>query len=362
MRSASPSSTTLTGTTGSCSYFLLFSRPFSGADRLCGLVSQQAGLTCLGELLAPKTKAAQAARSRTGFNFTTVRAEPSDFLRATTTASVCQGALCGAVVMPFQLPSSALPRLFAPRCSVRSLVLERSNRTAEYAEFRRKSAGAAGSDHAAQWASMSASRFSALHDEWFRLVFRTAGAPSFYLTTEELLEASAADAAPPPAPVDAASSTDTLLPALYAFLRASDAAAAAKLARASATWQPSAVPALSVAGAKAASHSRDDRAASHRELRRRAVLYTASAAFASTCLAGCCFALGIAFARRFGHVDLPRVYHTHAVDGRAGHGERFRARDRIDSAEDEHHLITPGSTEARLLARTPATDAAAAYC
>ena len=304
-----------TAVRGQCEYFVVFSRPHSSADVLCRslnhLFSHQ--LNCMGELFSPKAATARTARSRAGFSVEKQRGAPSAFLKAVARSSACHTRLCGSLLLPFQLPNSALPELFATDCRVRVLVLERANRTAEYLDFRARASSANAETSA--WSQMSIERFDEMHQEWFTRVGRAADAtPSLRLTSE----AAVALAADPAAAAAAAASSDASTPrppsaetlqSLATFFgatvsttphrHASGGSGGGGAARTQEQQLEPQAPVLSIAGAKAASKAREELGASRRERRGRAVLLTAVTAFAATCLAGTCFALGTAVGQRY---------------------------------------------------------------
>ena len=121
-----------------CRYFVIFSRPHSSADVLCRLVGEHLDAQCGGELFAPKASAARSIRAVTKITFDKQRAAPETFMKAY--VRHCRRSVCGSIVMPFQLPNSGLPRLFATStgCETRAVILERRNRTAAYLDFKEK--------------------------------------------------------------------------------------------------------------------------------------------------------------------------------------------------------------------------------
>ena len=216
------------------------------------------------------------------------------------------------MLMPFQLPLSTMPEIFGGgggSCDVRTIVLARENRSAEYADWQRAQRPVAGS----AWASMSLARFSEIHDEWFGKVGKAAArTPLLRLTSEAVVEVAAAG---PAATGDA--QPGATLQSLATFLgtgisapsspslphhhhdshhhhHKDDGGTQEHAATAEAT------PALSVAAAKAASHvARFDELSNSKSARKgRAVVFTAATAFLATCLAGTCFAVGVAVGQR----------------------------------------------------------------
>ena len=176
--------------------------------------------------------------------------------------------------MPNQVPEKHLTMLFAANCSVRVLVVERRNVTAEYNEFRRHSA------HRADDAKVSAEHYAKMHKEWFHTVGRVserAKAHTHRLATEQLNEALWTSS-----PLDALS--HPILTAVLANL----------LQRRASAPQPQAVQ--SAVAAKVG--DMHEHTSSYRERRRRNIVYSASAAFLVTCVAGLCLALGIALGER----------------------------------------------------------------
>ena len=176
--------------------------------------------------------------------------------------------------MPNQVPEKHLTMLFAANCSVRVLVVERRNVTAEYDEFRRHSA------HRHDDAKVSAEHYAKMHKEWFHTVGRVserAKAHTHRLATEQLNEALWTSS-----PLDALS--HPILTAVLANL----------LQRRTSALQPQAVQ--SAVAAKVG--DMHEHTSSYRERRRRNIVYSASAAFLVTCVAGLCFALGIALGER----------------------------------------------------------------
>ena len=287
--------------TAVCSYFLVVSKPYSSADVLCRFINERfgPGFNCAGELFAPKHVTARAARSKAGFGVDAQHARPGAFMQ-TWQARACTGKYCGSMLMHFQLPNERLPTLFSTGCSVRSVFLERTNRTAAYLEFRQKGA-ASGSG----WSSMPYERFSQMYDEWRRRFDQASGSsPTLHLTSEAVL-ALAADPSPAASSAEAAT-----LHSLSSFLGATTIKHSSKKAKPGkqATQQQqqqqkleavaSDGSVLSVAGAKAATHAKDELATIQRNRRSRAVLLTATTAFAATCLSGVCFALGVAVGQR----------------------------------------------------------------
>ena len=176
--------------------------------------------------------------------------------------------------MPNQVPEKHLTMLFAANCSVRVLVVERRNVTAESNEFRRHSA------HRADDAKVSAEHYAKMHKEWFHTVGRVserAKAHTHRLATEQLNEALWTSS-----PLDALS--HPILTAVLANL----------LQRRASAPQPQAVQ--SAVAAKVG--DMHEHTSSYRERRRRNIVYSASAAFLVTCVAGLCLALGIALGER----------------------------------------------------------------
>jgi hypothetical protein len=172
--------------------------------------------------------------------------------------------------MPNQVPEKHLTMLFAANCSVRVLVVERRNVTAEYDEFRRHSA------HRHDDVKVSAEHYAKMHKEWFHTVGRVserAKAHTHRLATEQLNEALWTSS-----PLDALS--HPILTAVLANL----------LQRRTSAAQPQAVQ--SAVAAKVG--DMHEHTSSYRERRRRNIVYSASAAFLVTCVAGLCLALGIA--------------------------------------------------------------------
>jgi hypothetical protein len=207
-----------------------------------------------------------------GFTLEQQRAEPGHFLR--TMADRCDRSTCGVLVMPNQVPEKHLTMLFAANCSVRVLVVERRNVTAEYDEFRRHSA------HRHDDVKVSAEHYAKMHKEWFHTVGRVserAKAHTHRLATEQLNEALWTSS-----PLDALS--HPILTAVLANL----------LQRRTSAAQPQAVQ--SAVAAKVG--DMHEHTSSYRERRRRNIVYSASAAFLVTCVAGLCLALGIALGER----------------------------------------------------------------
>ena len=344
-----------------CHRFVLFSRPHSNADATCRLLNAMSALnvTCAGEVFAPHSAAARTVRARQNVSYDAMHAKPGKFLR---NMRCSRGHSCGVVLFPYQLSNSILPSLFSSGCEdVRVLALERSNRTAEWLDFRSHATstskvGAAAGGTA--WAQMPQERFAQLHQEWFGRVARLAAshrAPYLRLTSEALdLHSSREDAfrrslrrffnAPPASGATVAAGAGSSSTAIAAKAEAaasphhkgvathsrsrgaggssrgggssggggSSSGSGAGDKRAAPTSQkqpaqkrspqpqppPATKTAVSVAAAKAASHLHDEAIATHQQRRRRAVLLTAAAAFAATCLAGTCLALGIAIGQR----------------------------------------------------------------
>ena len=288
----------------------------------------------------------QALRWKAGFSSIKQQLdEPGRFMRAV--SAQCPGRLCGAVIMPYQLPQSSLPRLFVPDCKVRALVLARRNRTAEYADFREhasRSRGGNQSQAADTWARMPYTTFASMSEAWYgRVNTLTARSPTFRLSAEALYAEVGGGGARGPRGgasarlavlfnrlLDKQDHGDPQPPAGETHatngevkMTATDTALAAP-AR---TPGVAATAGLSAAGAKA-TLSAEHAASMYRERRRRIVVYTASAAFLATCLAGMCLALGIAIGQR---------------SPRAEDMERVAMLERIAMASGRSPLSTPHS-------------------
>ena len=182
-----------------CAYFLLFSKPFSGADLLCHKLDRHPNISCRGEAFG-NTRSAAMVRRSAGVAQDMQQSRPGHFMKEL--AARCDKRICGVVVMPFQLQSNLLPQLFAPGCSVRSVLVERTNVSAEFEDFQRQSLKTtrAGST----WSRMSAERFTSLHEQWFEQLGGLVASqqqPTLKWSTEELQEggALASSAAGPPA-------------------------------------------------------------------------------------------------------------------------------------------------------------------
>jgi hypothetical protein len=257
--------------TASCQYYIIFSRLYSSAESLCTTLSHHPNVACHGEAFAASTRSRSRWKAM-GFTLEQQRAEPGHFLR--TMADRCDRSTCGVLVMPNQVPEKHLTMLFAANCSVRVLVVERRNVTAEYDEFRRHSA------HRHDDVKVSAEHYAKMHKEWFHTVGRVserAKAHTHRLATEQLNEALWTSS-----PLDALS--HPILTAVLANL----------LQRRTSALQPQAVQ--SAVAAKAG--DMHEHTSSYRERRRRNIVYSASAAFLVTCVAGLCLALGIALGER----------------------------------------------------------------
>ena len=107
-------------------YFVVFTRPHSGADLLCKLLNRHPEITCAGELFNPT----HATSERLGFTVERQRADVQGFVLAH--FNRCRTRVCGFRMMASHLPREALPRLFLPGCGVQKVVLERANITAEF--------------------------------------------------------------------------------------------------------------------------------------------------------------------------------------------------------------------------------------
>ena len=107
-------------------YFVVFTRPHSGADFLCKLLNRHPEITCAGELFNPDHQSTE----RLGFTVEQQRADVQGFVLAH--FNRCRTRVCGFRMMASHLPREALPRLFVPGCGVQKLVLERTNVTAEF--------------------------------------------------------------------------------------------------------------------------------------------------------------------------------------------------------------------------------------
>ena len=107
-------------------YFVVFTRPHSGADLLCKLLNRHPEITCAGELFNPT----HATSERLGFTVERQRADVQGFVLAH--FNRCRTRVCGFRMMASHLPREALPRLFVPGCGVQKVVLERANVTAEF--------------------------------------------------------------------------------------------------------------------------------------------------------------------------------------------------------------------------------------
>lgn len=198
---------------------------------------------------------------------------------------------------PYQLPSTSLPRLFAPKCNVRTLILERTNRTAQFADFHKHTQGKhAGNRTGSDWSQMSAARFATVHDEWFDRVKGLATRSAVLWLTTEQLHAETQTLSHHGGAASQLPSMDALL--RHAFGAPASRARASTSVRRSTNSSAIRKAPSSAAGAKAA--AKTESTASQRERRRRAVVYTASAAFCVTLVAGMCLALGIAIGQRYG--------------------------------------------------------------
>ena len=107
-------------------YFVLFTRPHSGADFLCKLLNRHPEITCAGELFNP----AHQGVERQGFTAEQQRQNVAGFVTAH--FDKCRTRVCGFRMMASHLPREALPRLFIPGCGVQKVILERTNVTAEF--------------------------------------------------------------------------------------------------------------------------------------------------------------------------------------------------------------------------------------
>ena len=294
-------------TTASCRYFIIYSRPHASADALCRLVNEvwPSELSCAGEIFAAKSAAAKAARLKSNWTFDAKRDSATAALKSFV---VSRQQYSGIVLMPFQLPSTALREVVAGGgCDTRTIILRRANRTAEYSAFR-SSAGAddgsssssSSSSHGHAWSQMSFERFQKTTDEWFARAHGP-GRPTLSLSSEAIdesatLQSIATFLGVPNAPAAAQQHSSHKHKTHHSSHKHTNQQQMAEVAGAKA---------LSVAGAKAASHIANELAGGHSAPQKassrhgRAVLFTAVTAFAATCLAGTCFALGTAVGQRY---------------------------------------------------------------
>lgn len=314
-------------------YFILFTRPHSGADLLCKLLNRHPEITCAGEPFNPSTQPTpHQTADRLGWSVAEQRADVAGFVRAH--FAKCHTRVCGFRLMPNHLPRDRLVRLFLPGCGVQKLILERNNVTEEFLAQRKHSAE--------RDATGSFEKFEAAHREWYaRLRKMMPRARTYKLSHEDLSPpapakvgaGTASAAGNAAAAAAAAASKEAVLFDLYNFLDvsadnrhclldhcASPALAGARSYRefaaqgslmqlkglaAHAANSPADGDEQAAAKAKAAAAAARARAhpssgtgrSSHRgktaEHRAR-VEWVGGLAFASVTIAGCCLAIGVA--------------------------------------------------------------------
>ena len=122
-------------------YFILFTRPHSGADLLCKLLNRHPEITCAGEPFNPSTQPTpHQTADRLGWTVPEIRSDVAGFMRAH--FARCHTRVCGFRLMPNHLPREGIVQLFLPGCGVQKLILERNNVTDEFQAQRRHSSSA----------------------------------------------------------------------------------------------------------------------------------------------------------------------------------------------------------------------------
>ena len=99
-------------------YFVVFTRPHSGADLLCKLLNRHPEISCAGELFNPT----HASADRLGLTVEQQRADVQGFVQAH--IDRCRTRVCGFRMMASHLPREALPKLFVPGCGVQKVRLQ----------------------------------------------------------------------------------------------------------------------------------------------------------------------------------------------------------------------------------------------
>ena len=184
-------------------YFILFTRPHSGADLLCKLLNRHPEITCAGEPFNPSTQPTpHQTADRLGWTVAEQRADVAGFVSAH--FARCHTRVCGFRLMPNHLPREGIVRLFLPGCGVQKLILERNNVTDEFLAQRRHSSEQRGD-------ASSFDKFEAAHREWYaRLRKIMPRARTYKLSHEDLSPPASAAAA-------AAAGKEAVLFDLYAF-------------------------------------------------------------------------------------------------------------------------------------------------